>query len=112
MLIKRKSFTFQKHGSCNFSRIANSDLNKDKSAVPPLFNYSRLLPSACDKGKLFSEDFSKNSNLDDSGISWSAFSSRNNLKLQNILVSSKLVEKVITNLDSSKGRLVVIVVQW
>ena len=45
------------------------------------------------------KDFSKDSNLDDSGISLPAFASRNNLKLHNI---SKMVKKVITNLDLSK----------
>ena len=45
---------------------------------------------------------SKNSNLDDTGISLSVFPSRNNLKLHNISITPKMVKKVITNLDSSK----------
>ena len=48
------------------------------------------------------ENFSKNSNLDDSGISLPVFPSRTNLKLHNISVTPKLVEKVIMNLDLSK----------
>ena len=51
-----------------------------------------------DKAKLFSENFSKNSNLDDSGISLPIFLSRINLKLHNISVTSKMVEKVTMNL--------------
>ena len=49
------------------------------------------------------KSFLKNSNHDDSGISLPAFSSRTNLKMNNILVSRKLVKKVITNLNSSKA---------
>ena len=55
-----------------------------------------MLSSASDKAKLFAKNFSKNSNLDDSGISLAVFPSRTNLKLHNIYI------KVITNLDSSK----------
>ena len=55
------------------------------------------------KHKLFAENFSKNSNLDDSGISLPVFPSRTNLKLHNIYVTPKMVKKVITNLDLSKA---------
>ena len=53
--------------------------------------------------KMFTKDFSKNSNLDDSGISLPVFASRTNLKLYNISITPKIVEKAITNLDSSKA---------
>ena len=53
----------------DFWRIANSVLNKGKSAIPPLFNGPEVLSSASDKAKLFAENFSLNSNLDDSGVS-------------------------------------------
>ena len=62
-----------------------------------------MLPSASDKGKLFAKNFSKNSDLDDSGISLPVFPSRTNLKLHNISITLKMVNKVITNLDSSKA---------
>ena len=62
-----------------------------------------MLLSASDKAKLFAEKFFKNSNLDDSGISLTVFPSRTNLKLQNISVTSKMVKKVIMNLDLSKA---------
>ena len=61
-----------------------------------------MLSSASDKAKLFAKNFSKNSNLDDSGISLPVFPSRTNLKLHNISITPKVVKKVITNLDSSK----------
>ena len=62
-----------------------------------------MLSYASDKGKLFAENFSKNSNLDVSGISLPVFPSRTNLKLHNIFVTSKMVKKVIMNLDLSKA---------
>ena len=52
---------------------------------------------------MFAENFSKNSNLDDSDISLPVFPSRTNLKLHNISVSPKMVKKVIMNLDLSKA---------
>ena len=61
-----------------------------------------MLFSASDKAKLFAKTFSKNSNLEDSGIYLTAFPSRTNLKQENISVTPKMVKKVITNLDSSK----------
>ena len=64
---------------------------------------TKVLSSASDKAKLFAENFSKNSNLDDQGISLLAFPSGTNLKLYNISVTPKMVKKVITNLDLSKG---------
>ena len=42
--------------------------------------------SASDKAKLFAKNFSKNSNLDYSGISLTVFPSRINLKLHNIFI--------------------------
>ena len=62
-----------------------------------------MLSSASDKAKLFAKNFSKNSNLDDSGISLPVFPARTNLKLHNISITPKMVKKVITNLDSSKS---------
>ena len=102
MLIKQKSLTFKKPGPQDFWRIAKSVLSKDKSAIPPLFSNLEKLSSASDKAKLFTKNFSKNSNLDDSGISLPVFPSRTNLKLRNISVFPKMVKKVITNLDSLK----------
>ena len=99
MLIKQESITSQKLGSRDFWRIANSVLNKGKSAIPPLFNGPEVLSSASDKVKLFAENFSKNSNLDDSGNSLPVFPSTTDLKLNNISVTPKMVEKVITNLN-------------
>ena len=81
----------------------HSVLNKGKSAISPLFNGPEVLPSASDKAKLFDENFSKSPNLDDSGMSLPAFSSRTNLKLDNISVTPKMVEKVIMNIDLSKA---------
>ena len=62
-----------------------------------------MLSSASDKAKLFAENFSKNSNLDDLGVSLPVFPSRTNLKLHNISVTPKMVRKVVMNLDLSKA---------
>ena len=90
----KESITSQKLGSQDFWQIANSVLNKGKSAIPPLFNGPEVLSSASDKAKLFAENFSKNSNLDDSGISLPVFLSRTNLKLHNISVTPKMVKGI------------------
>ena len=99
----KESITSQILGSRDFWRIAKSVLNKGKSAIPPLFNGPEVLSSASDKAKLFAENFSVNSNLDDSGISLPVFPSRTNLKLHNISVTPKMVRKVVMNLDLSKA---------
>ena len=65
----KESITSQKLGSWDFLQIANSVLNKGKSAIHSLFNGLEVLSSASDKAKLFAENFSKNSSLDDSDIS-------------------------------------------
>ena len=95
----KESITSQKLGSQHFWQIANNVLNKGKSAIPPLFNGPKVLSSTSDKTKLFAENFSKNSNLDDLGISVPVFPCRTNLKLGNISVTPKMVKKVIMNLD-------------
>ena len=68
-----------------------------------VFNGLELLSFASGKAKLFTERFSRNFNLDDSGISLPVFPSRTNLKLHNISVTLKMVKKVITNLGLSKA---------
>ena len=95
MLIKQKN-----QGSHNFWRITNSVLNKGKSAIFPLFSSPEVLIYTSDKAKLFTKNSSKNSDLDDSGISLPFFPSRTNLKLHNISLTPKIVKKLITNLDS------------
>ena len=75
----------------------------NKSAITPLFNGTKVLSSASDKAKSFAKNLTRNSNLDDSGISLPVFSSRSNMKLRNISVTPKLVKKVITDLVLSKA---------
>ena len=103
MPVKQESITSQKFGSPDFWRIANSVLNKGKSAIPPLFNGPEVMSSTSDQAKFFPENLSLNSNLDDSGISLPAFPSRTNLKLHNIFVTPKMDRKVVMNLDLSKA---------
>ena len=99
----KESITLQKLGSPGFWRIANSVVNKGKSAISPLFNGPEVLFSASDKAKLFAENFFMNSNLDESVISLAIFLSRTNLKLHNISVTPKMVKTIIMNLDLSKA---------
>ena len=47
----KESITSQKLGSWDFLQIANSVLNKGKSAIAPLFNSLEVLSSASDKAK-------------------------------------------------------------
>ena len=98
----KEYITSQKLGSQDFWQIANSVLNKSKSAIPPLFNSPEVLSSVSDQTKSFFENFSKNSNLDDLGISLPVFLSRTNPKLHNISITPKMVKKVKMNLDSLK----------
>ena len=102
MLIKQEFINSQKLGLRDLWQIANSVLNKGKSVIPLLFNSPEVLSSASDKAKLFAKNFSKNSNLDDLGISLSAFPSRTNFEFA-YSVTPEMVKKVITNLDSSKA---------
>ena len=92
----KQSIASQKLGSQDFWRVANSVLNKGKSAVPPLFKRLDVLSSALDKAKLFAKNISNNSNLDDSGIFLPVFPSRTYLKLHNTSITPKMIEKVIT----------------
>ena len=99
----KESITSQKLGSRDIWRIANSVLNKGKSAIPPIFNGLEVLSSASDKAKLFAENFTLNSNLDDLDVSLPVFPSRTNLKVHNISITPKMVRKVVMNLDLSKA---------
>ena len=97
------AYTSQKLGSHTFGRLP-SDLNKGKSAI--YFLYS----TACSccllhliKQNCFAENFSKNSNLDDSVICLPIFPSRTTLKPHNISVTPKMVKKIITNLNLPKA---------
>ena len=66
-------------------------------------NGPEVLSSALDKAKVFAENFSKDSNLDGSGISLPVFPSRTNLRLHNISLTPKMVKKDMMNLDMSKA---------
>ena len=94
--------TSQKLSSSDFWKTAINVLNKVKSAIPPLFNGPEVLSYASGKAKMGAQNFPKNSNLDDAGISLPIFCSRSNLELYNISVTPRMVKKIITNLDSLK----------
>ena len=89
----KDSITSQALGSRDFWRIGNSVLNKGKSVIPALFNGLVVLSFVSEKATLFSKNFSKKSNLDDSSISLPVFPSRANVKLHNISIIPKMVKK-------------------
>ena len=93
MLIKQNSLSLLR----NLAHLTFGDLLIALSTNVNLLYGPKVLFSASDKVKLFAENFSKNSNFDDSDMY------RTNLKMRNITVTPKLVKKVITNLDSSKA---------
>ena len=101
MLLKQKGPSLPRNLA--LGTFLNIVLNKGKSAIPPLFNRPEVLSSASDKSKLFAKNFSKNSNINGSGIPLPIFPSRTNLKLHNISITPKMVKNVITNLGSSKA---------
>ena len=104
MLLKQKGPSIPRNLAIGtFGKTANSVLNNGRYAIDPIFNGPEVLPSASDKAKIFTKNFSKESNLDDSGVSLPIFPSRANLKLHNITKTPMIVKKVITNLDSSKA---------
>ena len=85
MLLKQKGLSIPRNLAIGtFGKIANSVLNNGRYAIDPIFNGLEALPSASDKAKIFAKNFSKKSNLDDSGVSLPVFPSRANLKLHNI----------------------------
>ena len=65
-------------------------------SIPPLFNGPEVFSFAFDKAKLFAKNFY-------ASICLPVFPSRTNLKLHNIFKTPEMIEKVITNLDSSKA---------
>ena len=100
ILLKEKSTSLS--NNLALETLLRNVLSKSKSTILPLFNIPELLSSASDKAKSFVENFSKYSNLDDSGISLPVFPCRADLKLHNISVKSKMVKKVMINFDLSK----------
>ena len=100
---KKESIVSQKVGSCDFWRIANSVLNRGKSAIPPLFTGPEVLTSASAKAKLFAELFSKISNLNESGHELPSFNSRTAITLTDMVITPKMIKKAISNLSSSKA---------
>ena len=97
-----KSIFSQKPGSHEFSWIANIVLNKGKSAKSHLVERPEVLPSACNKTKLFKKNPLFDESFDNLCITLTVFLSRTNLKKHKIHVSAKLLKKVINNLDLSK----------
>ena len=82
-------------------RIANSVFNKNLQYFFCLCVSGCCLPHQR-RSRCFAEIFSKNSNVDDSGMYLPVFSFRINMRLHNVPVTLDLVKKVIIDLDFSK----------
>ena len=103
MLIKQKSPSLTRNLALwTFGELLIVFSTKGNLLYLLYFNGPEVLSSESDKAKFFVENFSKNSSLDDSGISLSVFPSRTNMKLHNISVTPKMVKKIITVFDLSK----------
>ena len=63
----------------------------------------KQFPCRTNRTKFFAKNFSKNSDLNDFGISLPVFPSRTNLKLHIISLTTMMFKKVTTNLDSLKA---------
>ena len=84
MLLKQKSPSLPRNLAVETSGELLIVFSTKVNLLYLLFNGPEVLSSASDKAKLFAKSFSKNYNLDDSGISLPAFPSKPNLKLNNI----------------------------
>ena len=100
---KTESFVSQRIDSHDFWCTGNSVLNREKVAIPALFNDPDVLAFALEIAKLFTEFFSKNSNLDDSGCELSTLNRRTDITLSNIIITPKMVRKAISDLGSYKA---------
>ena len=81
MLIKEKRPLFPRNLPLWTFRKLLIVFSTKVNLLTPLFNNPEVLSSASDKAKLFAENFSKNSNLDNSGISLPVLPSRTNLHI-------------------------------
>ena len=99
MLLKQKSPSFPR----NLALATFGELLTVFSTNVNLLYLLYSMDQMCLTGvlaNLFAKSYSKNSNLDESGIALPVFPSRTNLKLHNIFVTPKMVKKVITDLNS------------
>ena len=85
-----------------FWQIATSVFNKAESAIHFLFNGAEVLSSTSDKTIYLLKTFLR-TNFDESVISLPTLTSRENLKLNNVIVTLKFIKKIITNLEFWKA---------
>ena len=97
MLIKQKSRSLRTFGELPIVFSTKVNLLYLVCSIARRFCLLYLIKQSC-----LLKTFSKNSNIDDSGISLTVFPSRTTLKLH-ISVTLKMIKKVITNVDSSKA---------
>ena len=99
ILIKQKSLSLYRNVTLRtFGKFLIMFSTRVNLLHIPLFNSPDLLPSAPDKAKLFTKNFSRSSYLHDSDISLPVFLPERHNKLHNIFVTLFLK----TNFDFSK----------
>lgn len=102
----RDSIAKQKLGSKDFWRIYNSVMNRNKSTIPALNCSDSKAPMAttsAEKAELLSTQFSKNSCLDDGGVTPPPFAMRTQETVPSPPISVKCVKRIISCLDTSKS---------
>lgn len=77
-------------------------MNNSKSSILFLFNQFEVLKSTVDKVEYFAKEFSFNSTLDSSGVSWLEFPLRADLQLRDMRISPLLFSDIISKLESHK----------
>ena len=110
MQIKQNSLSkySQKPSSSEMSQIADSVLNKGESNTPLLYNGPEVMHFASGKVKLFAEELSEDSNLDDLSIPKPVYPSRTSLKMHQLPSWLRRSKPSIV----CQNLLVVIVFQW
>ena len=94
-----------------FRQVINSNnlLNNGKSTVSPLYNDPSVLLISSDKAKCFAENFSRNSILDELGISLALFTSKLVKKVSFVVSIYKNVEEVFTDKNCLSASLLSVV---
>ena len=98
----RNNISIQKLATRDFWRTANSVLNNNKSAIPPLFQGPFVASSPKDKTDVFAQQFAANSTLDDNGRSPPDFPLWTHTSIKLPVITPRKVAGIIINLDINK----------
>ena len=100
----RSLVSSQRLGTKDFWKICNRVLNKTKSSSTPLVNADGSVSVSSDsKAQRLCDQFASNSTIRDAGVQLPSFPPRTQHSVSLPLISSKRVQKLIFELDSSKA---------